>query len=58
MDQHKEAVKRIQKDPRIITSHTALVVDMSASMKKSDMNGHKTRAKGVYYSLAEEFVAR
>ena len=26
-------------------------------MKLSDMNGHKTRARGVYYSLAEEFVA-
>jgi hypothetical protein len=30
---------------------------MSASMKKADMNGYKTRARGVYFNLAEEFVA-
>ena len=55
--QYREAKKRITAYPSIITSHTVLIVDKSASMKLSDMNGHKTRARGVYYSLAEEFVA-
>lgn len=54
--QYREAKNRIDADPSIITSHTVLIVDKSASMKKSDMNGHKTRARGVYFSLAEEFV--
>ena len=52
-----EAQSRILSRPSIITSHTVLVVDMSGSMNKSDMNGHRTRARGVYYNLAMEFVA-
>ena len=44
-------------DYRVITSHTVLVVDQSASMRKSDMNGHRTRSRAVYYELAEEFLA-
>jgi hypothetical protein len=54
---HEEARRRIRLDPSIITSHTVIVVDMSGSMKKSDMNGHRTRSRGVYYNLAEEFVS-
>ena len=55
--QYREAKKRIAADPSIITSCTVLIIDKSASMKLSDTNGHKSRARGVYYSLAEEFVA-
>ena len=52
-----EANLRITKRPKIITSHTVLIVDMSGSMRKSDMNGHKTRAKGVYNTIAEDFIS-
>ena len=52
-----EAKSRILDDASVITSHTVLIVDMSGSMNKSDMNGHKTRARGAYYNLAMEFVA-
>ena len=55
--QYDEANLRITKRPKIITSHTVLIVDMSGSMRKSDMNGHKTRARGVYYTIAEDFIA-
>ena len=52
-----EARIRIKEDFTIVTSHTVIVVDMSGSMRKSDMNGHRTRARGAYYNLAMEFVA-
>ena len=55
--QYDEANLLITKRPKIITSHTVLIVDLSGSMRKSDMNGHKTRAKGVYYTIAEDFIA-
>jgi Alpha-kinase family len=60
-DQYKssysEAKSRIDADASIITSHTVLIVDMSASMNKSDMNGHRTRSRGAYFNIAEEMVA-
>lgn len=55
-DQVDEACRRIKEDKSIITSHYVLVVDMSASMRNSDMNGHRNRFRCVYYALAEIFV--
>jgi hypothetical protein len=54
---YNEAKSRIDADASIITSHTVLVVDMSGSMNKSDMTGHRTRSRGAYYNIAEEMVA-
>lgn len=56
MRQVEEARHRLC-DRRIVTSHTVLVVDQSASMRKSDMNGHRSRSRAVYYELAHEFLA-
>eukprot|EP01041_Mallomonas_annulata_P009129 gene9129-18910_t len=55
--QCNEAKRRLNLNPELITSHTVVVVDMSGSMNESDMNGHRTRSRGVYYNLAEEMVA-
>ena len=55
--QLKEARDRIRKNPKIITSHMVLIVDMSTSMSKADMNGHKSRARGVYYNIAEDVIS-
>lgn len=46
---YNEAKRRITANPLMITSHTVLIVDMSASMSKSDMNGHRTR--GRYHAI-------
>lgn len=54
--QHREAKRRIASSPDIITSHHVFVVDMSASMRESDMNGHRTRFRAVYFALAEQFT--
>lgn len=48
VQQHDEAKRRIAMDPSTITSHQVFVVDMSASMQMSDMNGHKSRFRAVY----------
>ena len=54
--QHEEAKRRLLDDSSIITSHHICIVDMSASMRQSDMNGHKSRCRAVYYSLVEDYV--
>lgn len=54
---YQEAKRRLHFHPQSITSHAVILVDMSGSMNKSDMNGHRSRARGVYYNLAECFVA-
>lgn len=56
--QYNETKKRITAEPGSITSHTVLIVDKSASMLKSDVDGHRTRARGAYYVLAEEYLAK
>lgn len=43
LQKYNEAIRRINANPSMIRSHTVLIVDMSASMNKSDMNGHRTR---------------
>jgi len=54
---YDEAKRRLAADPGSITSHTVLIMDMSGSMLKADVDGHRTRARGAYYSIAEEFVS-
>lgn len=46
---------RLEKIP--ITSHTILVVDQSASMNTSDVPGHRSRSRGVFYNIANEIIA-
>ncbi len=53
---HEEAKKRVLDNPQIITSHTILIIDMSKSMSHSDMNGHRSRVRGTYYALANQFL--
>ena len=56
-EQIKEGKKRLAEGYVRPTSHTVLVVDQSGSMNKSDVPGHRTRSQGVFYSLANDFVA-
>jgi hypothetical protein len=55
--QHNEWIKRISNNPKIITSHTVIIVDQSSSMNNSDVFDHRSRSKAVYHMLAEEFTA-
>ena len=48
--QYKSAKLRIAQDPKIITSHSVLVIDCSGSMKKADVEAHRSRACLLYTS--------
>jgi hypothetical protein len=54
--QYDEAKRRIEEGTDDITSHSVFIVDKSGSMRKSDVNGHQSRARAVYYTLAEEII--
>ncbi len=43
---------------RTWTSHSVLVVDMSGSMRRDDVNGARCRSDGVFMSIARDFVKR
>ncbi|CAB9502452.1 Myosin heavy chain kinase [Seminavis robusta] len=40
------------------TSHSVLVIDMSGSMRRDDVNGARCRSDGVWMILARDFVKR
>jgi Mg-chelatase subunit ChlD len=55
--QHMEAKKQIELNgPNYCTSHAVLIVDMSGSMRNSDVIGARTRLAAVWYSLARDFI--
>ena len=54
-----------QRDPNVMqiiadkenwTSHSVLVVDMSGSMRRDDVNGARCRSDGVWMSLARDWI--
>jgi Alpha-kinase family len=54
---HDVAEARIKSDPSCRKSHTVIVVDVSGSMKKTDIWGARDRLKSVWISIALDFVA-
>jgi hypothetical protein len=53
----KEQRRRVQSGETPITSHSVLVVDQSASMNRSDVMGHRSRSRGMFYTIANEMIA-
>ncbi|KAJ3288812.1 hypothetical protein HDU79_004566 [Rhizoclosmatium sp. JEL0117] len=53
---HDRLQKKLDAHPELCSSHTVLVVDMSGSMKTSDVDNFRTRADAVYGTLALDFV--
>lgn len=56
--QCKDAKRRVQAKPEVVTSHTVLVVDHSGSMKQSDIWGFRCRFVAVYVTLASTLIAK
>ena len=52
-----EQKRRVSSGETKLTSHTVLIVDQSASMKNGDILGHRTRSRGVLYTIASEIIA-
>ena len=57
LKQIAEKKRRVHQGLTKCTSHTVLVVDQSGSMKKADVAGHRTRSRGVFYTIASEMIA-
>ena len=55
--QMREMLRRVATREMGITSHTVLIVDQSGSMNESDVPGHRTRSRCVFYSIAMELIA-
>ena len=52
-----EQKSRVSVGAMDITSHTILVVDQSASMNQSDVMGHRSRSRCLFYTIANEMIA-
>jgi hypothetical protein len=53
-NQIAEQKRRLRTGEAAITSHTILVVDQSTSMNSGDVMGHRSRSRGVFYTVANE----
>ncbi len=51
-------VSKALMDKSAWTSHSILVVDMSGSMRRDDVNGAKCRSDGVWMALARDYVQK
>ena len=56
--QYEAAKARIAQDPQIIKSHSVFVIDCSGSMRKADVEAHRSRSDAVSYAVASEFMAK
>jgi Mg-chelatase subunit ChlD/Pyruvate/2-oxoacid:ferredoxin oxidoreductase delta subunit len=56
INKHSAVRETLLKDKRKWTSHSVLVVDMSGSMRRDDVNGAKCRADGVWTTLARDYI--
>jgi len=48
--------QKLQENSILWTSHSVLVVDMSGSMRRDDVNGARCRADGVWLSIAKDYI--
>jgi hypothetical protein len=53
-----EQTRRIISKEKRITSHTIFIIDQSTSMNNSDIMGHRSRSRGVFYTIANEMIAK
>lgn len=54
---HQALIRRFQSNPNMITSHTVVVIDQSASMRTCDVDNYKTRSDAVFASVAVDYIA-
>jgi Alpha-kinase family len=57
-NEHDNAVWQLQNDRNCWKSHTVIIVDTSGSMKSADVWGARNRLKGVWISIALDFIAQ
>lgn len=55
---HEALVQKLKIDPTMLTSHTVIVIDQSASMRTCDVDNYKTRSDAVFASVAVDYVGK
>ena len=63
IDEYTKAVREIERQALLKkksswTSHSILVVDMSGSMRRDDVNGARCRSDGIWMSLARDYIEK
>ncbi|CAM9472532.1 unnamed protein product [Choristocarpus tenellus] len=58
VDEHDKTRKWLLQNPSLCTSHTVIVVDQSASMRRSDVLDFRSRSEAVFATLSLDFVAK
>jgi hypothetical protein len=56
VQQHKLKQAEMIASHTVWTSHSVLVIDMSGSMRRDDVNGARCRSDGVWMALARDYV--
>jgi hypothetical protein len=54
--QQADLANYLRRRPTKWTSHSVLVIDMSGSMRRDDVNGARCRSDGVFLALARDYV--
>ena len=55
---YEDLTASINSTPQRWTSHSVLVVDMSGSMRRDDVNGGRCRSDGVWMALARDYIMK
>jgi hypothetical protein len=58
VQQHRDKCAEMMANFGAWTSHSVLVIDMSGSMRRDDVNGARCRSDGVWMVLARDYVKR
>ena len=58
VQQHRKKHAEMMANLGAWTSHSVLVIDMSGSMRRDDVNGGRCRSDGVWMALARDYVQR
>jgi Alpha-kinase family len=56
-EQHCQDLLTLQEDPYLCATHSIVIIDQSASMKKADVKGFRNRSQAAYGVLALEYIA-
>jgi hypothetical protein len=58
MQENRARASRILRDdPHLVTTHSIIIIDQSASMGTSDVNGFRSRSDAAYGTLALDYIA-
>ncbi|KAL3816002.1 hypothetical protein ACHAXA_010662 [Cyclostephanos tholiformis] len=57
LENHARACRILRDDPHLVTTHSIIVIDQSASMASCDVNSFRSRSDAAYGTLALDYIA-